>query len=61
MPRARLASAVEQGWDLSALPDYLCKDAIDAERVQLVLAPKEPVTNDLWFVVQRKGSREMSG
>jgi len=49
--------AVECGLGVSILPDYLCADAIAADRIKLVLAPKEPVTNDLWLVTPRQGPR----
>jgi DNA-binding transcriptional LysR family regulator len=48
--------AVELGMGVSVLPDYLCQAAIAAGRVCLVLAPEEPVSNDLWWVTTRRAS-----
>lgn len=48
--------AVELGLGVSVLPDYLCRQALENGSLSLVHAPEEPVTNDLWWVTERRAS-----
>jgi DNA-binding transcriptional LysR family regulator len=46
--------AVELGLGVSVLPDYLCRSALEAGRINRVSASEEPVTNDFWWVTPRR-------
>lgn len=50
--------AVELGMGVSVLPDYLCRQALESGSLSLVHAPEEPVTNDLWWVSERRATAE---
>jgi len=49
--------AVELGLGVSVLPDYLCERAVEQGRLSLCVAPREPVTNDLWWVTERRSAQ----
>ncbi len=40
--------AVESGYGISILPDYLCHKALNDNRLKLLWKPDPPVKNDLW-------------
>ena len=42
-----LRRAVEEGWGITVLPDYLCQTACESGRLRLLLRPEKPVINDL--------------
>jgi len=49
--------AVELGIGVSVLPDYLCEQSVQAGRLSLCYEPREPVTNDLWWVTERQSAQ----
>jgi DNA-binding transcriptional LysR family regulator len=48
-----IEKAVEQGYGLSVLPEYLCRAAIDAGRLHVVWRPSEPTVNELWLAYRK--------
>ncbi len=40
--------AVELGYGISILPDYLCQKALNTNRLKLLWEPDSPVKNELW-------------
>ena len=51
-----IARAVELGYGISVLPEYLCISAINAGRLRLLYPSLEPTVNELWLA-SRKVSR----
>ena len=51
-----IEQAVERGLGISVLPAYLCREAIEAERLHIIWQPAQPVENELWFAYH-KGDR----
>lgn len=49
-----ICRAVEKGWGVSVLPDYLCRDAVQRGTMKAILTPKVAVTNDLWLVYRKE-------
>jgi DNA-binding transcriptional LysR family regulator len=48
-----IAKAVELGYGISTLPDYLCRAALEAGRLRILWEPPQPVTNELWLACRR--------
>ncbi|GHO50922.1 hypothetical protein KSX_90850 [Ktedonospora formicarum] len=44
---------IEEGEGLSVLPDYLCRQAREAGRLQVIWEPSKRVTNELWLAYRR--------
>ncbi|BAU11618.1 transcriptional regulatory protein LysR family protein [Leptolyngbya sp. NIES-3755] len=55
-----IRDAVSQGLGLSVLPDYLCADWIEQDRLMLVLKPEKAVTNQIWFAYRKSERRSQS-
>jgi DNA-binding transcriptional LysR family regulator len=49
--------AVSYGFGLSVLPDYLCQEWVNNNRLTLVLKPSKAVTNQIWLTY-RKSERQ---
>ena len=45
--------AIQETNALSVLPDYLCREAIETGRLQVLWEPHQPVTNDLWLAYRK--------
>ncbi|MBX5450136.1 LysR family transcriptional regulator [Thermogemmatispora sp.] len=45
--------AVEQGYGLSVLPDYLCHSSLEEGRLRQLWEPAQPVANELWLAYRR--------
>nr|BBH92418.1 LysR family transcriptional regulator [Thermogemmatispora argillosa] len=45
--------AVEQGYGISVLPDYLCRRSLEAGQLRLLWEPPQPVANELWLAYRR--------
>ncbi|MBX5457569.1 MAG: LysR family transcriptional regulator [Thermogemmatispora sp.] len=45
--------AIEQGYGISVLPDYLCRGLLEEGRLRLLWEPPQPVTNELWLAYRR--------
>jgi DNA-binding transcriptional LysR family regulator len=52
-----IRNAVSCGLGLSVLPDYLCQNWIENQRLTLLLKPFKPVTNQIWLAF-RKSERQ---
>jgi len=48
-----ILKAVELGEGVAVLPDYLCRDALEARRIGVLWEPPEPVENELWMAYRR--------
>lgn len=44
-----IIKAVELGYGLSILPDYLCRRGVEAKRLKRLWSPPSTVSNELWF------------
>jgi DNA-binding transcriptional LysR family regulator len=45
--------AVESGWGISVLPEYLCKASVKAGRLKLLWKTPQTVSNDLWIAYRK--------
>lgn len=45
--------AVESGWGISVLPEYLCKASVKAGRLKLLWKTPQAVSNDLWIAYRK--------
>jgi DNA-binding transcriptional LysR family regulator len=45
------------GLGYSILPDYLCREWIEREMIELILKPNKAVTNQIWLAY-RKSERQ---
>ena len=45
--------AISKGLGYSVLPDYLCTDWIEQQRMSLILKPEKPVSNTIWLVYRK--------
>ncbi len=48
-----IEKAVELGYGLSILPEYLCHAALDAGRIHVLWRPSEETVNQLWFAYRK--------
>lgn len=48
-----IMQAVEQGYGLSILPEYLCRVALTENRIRIVWQPAQLVSNELWLAARR--------
>ncbi|MBI1864730.1 MAG: LysR family transcriptional regulator [Nitrospirae bacterium] len=48
-----ILKAVELGYGVSLLPDYLCRGALSAGRLRELWKPPMPVANELWFAFRK--------
>lgn len=48
-----IVQAVEQGYGLSVLPEYLCRTALEEQRMRVLWQPPEPVSNEVWLAIRR--------
>lgn len=48
-----LVKAVESGYGISVLPEYLCRTALLAGRLRVLWEPPQPVMNELWVATRR--------
>lgn len=48
-----IRQAVEYGLGCSVLPDYLCENWVQENRLKLLLNPINAVTNDIWLVFSK--------
>jgi DNA-binding transcriptional LysR family regulator len=53
-----IRQAVELGFGLSVIPDYLSADAVQNNRLTLILKPEQAVTNCLWLTF-RKSEKQL--
>ncbi len=53
-----IRQAVESGFGLSVIPDYLCADLVEKNRLTLIFKPDRDVTNSLWFAF-RKSEKQL--
>lgn len=53
-----ITQAVESGFGLSVIPDYLCANLVETNRLTPLLKPKQAVTNCLWLAV-RKSEKQL--
>ena len=53
-----IRQAVESGFGLSVIPDYLCADFVEKNRLTLILKPSQAVTNRLWLAF-RKSEKQL--
>jgi DNA-binding transcriptional LysR family regulator len=53
-----IRQAVESGFGLSVIPDYLCGDLVEKNRLTLIFKPDRAVTNSLWFAF-RKSEKQL--
>jgi DNA-binding transcriptional LysR family regulator len=45
--------AIERGHGISILPAYLCQEALQTGRIQLLWEPPKPVTNEIWLAYRK--------
>ncbi|PZO17270.1 MAG: LysR family transcriptional regulator [Leptolyngbya foveolarum] len=50
-------AAIAQGLGYSVLPDYLCTDWIEQQRMSLVWQPEKAVSNTIWLVYRKAERR----
>ncbi|WP_058998196.1 LysR family transcriptional regulator [Leptolyngbya sp. NIES-2104] len=55
-----IRDAVSQGLGVSVLPDYLCTDWIEQNRLTVVLKPEKAVTNQIWLAYRKSERRSHS-
>jgi DNA-binding transcriptional LysR family regulator len=48
-----IAKAIEEGGGISVLPDYLCREHVEAGRLRVLWEPSQRVTNDLWLAYRK--------
>ncbi len=48
-----IAKAIELGYGISLLPDYLCRPALESGRLRLLWELPHPITNELWLAYRR--------
>jgi DNA-binding transcriptional LysR family regulator len=48
-----IAKAVELGWGISILPEYLCQAALQSGRLRILWEPPQLVVNELWLAWRR--------
>ena len=48
-----ILKAVELGRGVAVLPGYLCQDALESGRVNVLWEPAEPVENELWLAYRK--------
>lgn len=48
-----ILKAVELGQGIAVLPDYLCQDALEFGRINVLWEPTEPVKNELWLAYRK--------
>ncbi|QBD81033.1 LysR family transcriptional regulator [Ktedonosporobacter rubrisoli] len=44
---------IEEGGGISILPDYLCREGIEAGRLQVLWEPLQKVSNELWLAYRK--------
>lgn len=52
-----IRDSIVAGLGFSVLPDYLCKDLVEAQKLTLLLQPSAPITNQIWLTY-RKSTRQ---
>jgi DNA-binding transcriptional LysR family regulator len=48
-----MLQAVEHGYGITVLPQYLCRRSLAAERIRVLWQPSRPVVNQLWVATRR--------
>ncbi|MCG7985314.1 MAG: LysR family transcriptional regulator [Candidatus Thiodiazotropha lotti] len=48
-----IRKAVEFGFGVSVLPRYICKEPLEAGRLNILWQPNEPMVNDLWVATRK--------
>ncbi|MCU0532949.1 MAG: LysR family transcriptional regulator [Hydrococcus sp. Prado102] len=48
-----IRSAIAQGLGYSVLPDYLCSEWVNSDRLTLILKPTKAVTNQIWLAYRK--------
>lgn len=48
-----ILKAVENGYGISILPEYLCRAGVAAGRIRVLWQPSQPVVNELWLATRR--------
>lgn len=48
-----IARAIEEGEGISILPDYLCREQIEAGRLRVLWEPPQRVTNEFWLAYRK--------
>jgi DNA-binding transcriptional LysR family regulator len=48
-----IAKAIEEGGGISILPDYLCREPIEAGRLRVLWEPSQRVTNEFWLAYRK--------
>ncbi len=48
-----IEKAVELGYGISILPEYLCREAIEAGRLRVIWDSLEPTVNELWLAYRK--------
>lgn len=48
-----IGKAVELGYGVSVLPEYLCRSALEAGRLHVLWTPSRPVANELWLAYRK--------
>lgn len=48
-----IARAIEEGGGISVLPDYLCREHLEAGRLRVLWEPSHTVTNELWLAYRK--------
>jgi DNA-binding transcriptional LysR family regulator len=55
IPDLRLIrDAIALGFGFSVLPDYLCQEWVDSQRLNLIYQPIKPVTNQIWLAFRKR-------
>lgn len=48
-----IARAVELGYGISLLPDYLCRDSVRAGKLEILWQPPQPIINEIWLAYRK--------
>jgi DNA-binding transcriptional LysR family regulator len=48
-----IALAIEEGGGISILPDYLCREPLEAGRLRVLWEPSQRVTNEFWLAYRK--------
>lgn len=52
-----IRQAIEYGFGFSVLPDYLCENWVQANRLTLILSPTKAITNHIWLAFRKSERR----
>ncbi|HEY7420147.1 MAG TPA: LysR family transcriptional regulator [Ktedonobacteraceae bacterium] len=48
-----IARTIEEGGGISVLPDYLCREPLEAGRLRVLWEPSQEVTNEFWLAYRK--------